>query len=133
MGANTRDKKPVKAYGIEMVANPFSFIPNATDSTLAPIASNVFGSGVSVTIQGTGLYRVQVGGGAPTQIVVLSQLETALKGLFEIEIGTTSATAGQFQLRVFTFGTTTLVNFTATTSIQRVQGVVWQQASSYTR
>ncbi len=132
MAGNSRDKKPIRGYGIEWVATPFSFIPNASDSTVAPAATDVVGA-VSVTFQGTGLYRVSMPGGAPRMVVDLSPPETALKGLFEVEIGTTSATVGQFQIRCFTWGTTTLVNFTATTSVQRVQGVVWQQASSYTR
>jgi hypothetical protein len=132
MGSNTRDKKPLRAYGIEWVGTPFNFIPNASDSTAAPLAANVVGSGVSVTIQGTGLYRVSLPGGAPNMVVNL-QLETALKGLYQIEVGTTSSTAGQVQIRVFNFGTTTLANFAATTSTQKVHGLILQQASSYTR
>lgn len=133
MGSLTRDRKPLRSLGIEWICVPFQFTPNSSDSTAAPTAANVLGSGVSVTIQGTGLYRVQIQGGAPNMVIDLSPPQTALKGLYQLELGTVSATAGQFQIRVFNFGTTTLANFAATTSQQVVQGIAWLQCSSYTR
>lgn len=132
MGANTRDKKPLRSYGIEWNVVPFSFIPNVSDSTGNPAAANTIGQ-VTVTRTGTGLYQVAAAGGAPRSVFVLGKYESALKGLYEIEVGTTSSTAGLFQIRCFTYGTTTLVNFAATDSVQKVSGYLFQQASSYTR
>lgn len=132
MGANTRDKKPVRTYGIEWNIIPWAFSPNTSDTTLDPAASQVIGQ-VTVTRAGTGLYHVTAAGGAPRSLFFLGGLQTDLKGLFNIEVGTVSTTVGKMQVRVFTYGTTTLVNLTATTSGQVVTGQIWQQASSYTR
>ncbi len=60
-------------------------------------------------------------------------MESALKGAYALDAQNVSASAGTFQIRAYTGGTTTQVNFTATTSVQRVHGVIYQQASSYTR
>jgi len=132
MGANTRDPKPLRSYGVEWRVIPWSFIPNVSDSTASPAAANTIGQ-VAVTRTGTGLYQVAAYGGAPRAVFVLGKYESALKGLYEVEVGTTSATAGLYQIRCFTYGTTTLVNFAATDSVQRVSGYLFQQASSYTR
>lgn len=132
MGANTRDKKPLKTYGIEWVAIPFSFVPNVSDSTASPAAANVVGP-VNVSWTATGVYHVALQGGYPRMTVPSVQQETALKGLFQLDVTNVNATAGTFQIRAYTQATTTLINFTATTSVQKVHGLIFAQASSYTR
>lgn len=134
MSFNPRDKKPLRSYGIEWVVTPFSFIPNITTTTSAPLAANTVGA-VSVTIAGTGLYKMTLPGGAARMVVNYDlSMPTGTKGGFILEMDgdNSSATSGVVQFRVMTAGTTTLVNFTATTG-QVVQGTILQQASSYTR
>lgn len=133
MGSNTRDRKPVRAYGIEWVITPFSFIPNSSASTSNPTAANIVGP-VTVSWTATGKYVVQLNGGSPASVVAgPPAVETVLPGLFQADWQNVTSTSGQFTMRVYTAATTTLINFTATTSAQRVHGVIMQQASSYTR
>lgn len=134
MGFLTRDKKPVRSIGIEWVAIPFSFIPNVTTTTSNPLAANTFGP-VVVTLASTGLYKVALSGGAPRMAVQFDvSYPVGTKGgfIYELDGDNYTSTAGTFQIRHMTVGTTTLVNFTATTG-QVVYGTVWLQASSYTR
>lgn len=133
MAYNPRDRKPLRTYGIEWVAVPFSFVPNASDSTANPAAANIVGP-VNVSWTATGKYVVTLKGGAPNAVMAGTPLvETALKGLFQMDAENVTATTGSFTIRAYTFATTTLINFTATTSVQKVHGVILQQASSYTR
>lgn len=137
---NTRDPKPLKAVGgMEWKVLPFSFVPNTSDSTASPAAATVFGP-VNVSWTATGTYRVQIqnapgagAAGAPRMIVMPPGVETALKGLFQVDVTNVNMTQGFFDLKTYTFATTTVINFTATTSVQRVSGQIWLQASSYTR
>jgi hypothetical protein len=132
MGFNFRTKQPLRTYGLEWAAIPFSFVPNASDSTANPTAANIFGP-VSVSFAGTGLYNVALVGGCPRAIMGGLVCETALKGLFQVDCANVNSTNGTFQIRAYTFATTTLINFTATTSVQKVHGVIYQQLSSFTR
>lgn len=137
---NTRDPKPLKSVGgMEWKVIPYSFVPNASDSTVSPVATSTFGA-VNVSWTATGVYRVQIqnaagagAAGAPRMIVMPPGVETALKGLFQVDVANVNMTQGFFDIKAYTFATTTLINFTATTSVQRVSGQVWLQASSYTR
>lgn len=132
MAANFRDKKPLRTYGIEWVATPFSFIPNVSDSTVSPLTTDVVGP-VNVSWTATGLYHVAVKGGAPRAFLGGLVLNTSATGRYQIDATNVNATNGTFQIRAYTQATTTLVNFAATTAVQVVSGVLWQQASSYTR
>ncbi len=132
MSYNTRDKKPLKTYGIEWVAIPFSFIPNITASTSSPLVANVVGP-VTVSWTATGVYHCALQGGYPQMVLPSVFMESALKGAYALDSQNVSGTGGTFQIRAYTGGTTTQVNFTATTSVQRVHGMVLVQASSYTR
>lgn len=134
MPPNYREPKPVRAHGIEWKVTPFSFIPNVTTTTSDPLAANTVGQ-VVVTRANTGLYKVALSGGAPRMIVNYDiSFPVGTKGGFihELDGDNFNATVGSFQIRLMTTGTTTLVNFTATTG-QVVYGTIWQQASSYTR
>ncbi len=134
MGANYRDPKPVRTYGIEWKITPFSFIPNVTTTTSNPLVADTTGQ-VVATLTSTGLYKVALRGGAPKMIVDFNiSYPVGTKGgfIWELDGDNYNSTAGTFQIRHMTVGTTTLVNFTATTG-QVVYGTVWQQASSYTR
>lgn len=137
--SNMKDPKPLKAIGQEWRVFPYSFIPNVSDSTANPAAANIFGA-VNVSWTATGTYRVQIqnapgagAAGAPRMIVMQPGVETALKGLFQVDVTNVNMTQGYFDLKAYTFATTTVINFTATTSMQRVSGEIWIQASSYTR
>ncbi len=133
MPFNFRDRKPLRAYGQDWVAIPFSFIPNTSDSTGNPATATIVGP-VNVSWTATGVYHVAIkGGGFPQMTVPSVQQETALKGLFQLDVTNVNAAAGTFQIRAYTQATTTLINFTATTSAQRVHGTILAQASSYTR
>lgn len=125
--------QPIRSKGgIEWNLVPFSFAPNSSDSTANPAASGTFGP-ITFSWTATGIYRATLPAGAPRMIVPPPGVETALKGLFQVDVANVNSTAGTFDIKVYTFATTTLINFTATTSIQRVSGQVWVQASSYTR
>ncbi len=137
--SNIRDPKPLKTPGIEWRVFPFSFVPNVSNSTASPAVENVFGP-VNVSWTATGTYRVQLqnagsagAAGAPRMIVMPPGVETTLKGLFQVDVTNVNMTQGFFDIKAYTFATTTVINFTATTSVQRVSGQVWLQASSYTR
>ncbi len=133
MGFWYRDAKPVRAKGaIEWYVIPYSFAPNVSDSTANPAAAGTFGP-ITFSWTATGIYRATIPGGHVRMIVPPPGVETALKGLFQVDVANVNATAGTFDIKAYTFATTTLINFTATTSIQRVSGQVWVQASSYTK
>lgn len=131
MGANSRDKKPLRAYGIEWAAIPFSFVPNASDTTAAP--TKVLGP-ITVARTSTGLYTIKsTGGGAPNALFFASyEAPVGLRGQFWQQVSSVNNTVGTAILWNMNVGTTTLVNFTATTG-QVVHGFMLQQASSYTR
>ncbi len=133
MGFWFRGGNPVRTKGaIEWMVVPYSFAPNTSDSTANPLAASTFGP-ITFSWTATGTYRATLPGGSPRMIVSPPGVETALKGLFQLDVSNVNATAGIFDIKVYTFATTTLINFTATTSVQRVSGQLWVQASSYTR
>lgn len=133
MPVNSRKTDVMHSQGPMWTVIPFSFQPNVSASTSNPLSTQIVGP-VSVSFAGTGLYNVSVlGGGAAGCVLAGLVCETALKGLFQVDAANNSASNGTFQIRAYTYGTTTLVNFTATTSVQRVHGVIYQQCSSYTR
>ncbi len=129
MAANSRDKKPLRTYGIEWVATPFSFVPNASDSTAAPTS---FGP-ITWSWTATGLYIGTLKGGAPTAVLGGLVLNTSATGRYQIDSTAFSATAGTLRVRCYTQATTTLINFAATDAVQMVSGFILQQCSSYTR
>jgi hypothetical protein len=133
MPANYRDPKPIRSYGIEWRVTPCSFVPNASDTTAAPIANTTVGP-ISVARTSTGLYTVTLtGGGAPRAIIQHSyEAPAGLRGQFWQQLSAVNDTVGTFVLWNMNVGTTTLVNFTATAD-QVVHLTVFQQASSYTR
>lgn len=133
MGANYRDPKPIRAIGMEWRAIPCSFVPNASDTTLAPVAANTVGP-ISVARTSTGLYTITITpGGAKTALAFPSyEAPTGLRGQFWQQVSACNDTVGTFVLWNMNVGTTTLVNFTATAD-QVVHLLLLQQASSYTR
>lgn len=133
MSGNSRNRKgPVRSLGIEWVAIPFQFTPSSSDTTAAPTVLGPI-SAASGGTSATGIYTVTVLGGGYPAMVVEANADVALKGVFQVEAANVNATIGSFQVRCYNFGTSTLANFTATTSAQKVHGTIWAQASSYTR
>ncbi len=131
--ANSRDAKPVKAYGIEWKVTPWSFVPNITTSTAAPLVANVVGP-ISVTISGTGIYTcTALGGGSPRGVLVHAcELPVGIKGTLWTQVQAYNVTVGSWVINCMTVGVSTAANFTATTG-QVVHGYLFQQSSSYTR
>lgn len=130
MAFNYRDQKPIKSLGIGWFATPCGFVPNASDTTVAP--TTVVGP-ITVARTSTGLYTITAKGGSPLMIVQQSyEAPAGLRGQFWQQLSNVNDTVGTFVLWNMNVGTTTLVNFTATTD-QFVHLTMFQQASSYTR
>lgn len=133
MGFNYREPKPVRSYGVGWNVMPWSFVPNVTATTSNPLAANTVGP-ISVVRTSTGLYTVTItNGGAPIVLVQHTyEAPIGLQGQFWLQTQNCNDTLGTFQIVAMNVGTTTLVNFTATTG-QVVHGLAMLQASSYTR